>query len=194
MSLSYPHSIPTPPFSPQDDATAPVPSELKSTVALLDSLVSFYQQERMWVYRTRAALEQAFDDLPPVPGTSSAADVSNLIASSSLPSPSAEPETRVKEEEEGPDSPPASALTESNSRWLRRKKGFKLRLDGLSPNTKRILTTHVDGANHPRCEMAAQPKERILEMFEKIMESRMESCQRVNRLVRNANRAQLHTQ
>jgi len=33
---------------------------LKTTTHLLDSLVAFYQHERMWVYRTRAMLEEAF--------------------------------------------------------------------------------------------------------------------------------------
>lgn len=170
MSAQYTNSIPTPPFSPIDDS---VHSHLTSTINLLDSLVAFYQQERMWVYRTRAQLDGALHNNPQssLPSPSS--------SSSHSPLPDSDP---IKLERVT--SPPVSP-TQHSSRWVNRKKGFKLRLDGLSPKHRRTISSADDTELCP-------PKEHILDMFEKMMEARMESCQRVNRLVRNANRADLH--
>lgn len=169
-SNSFPQSsIPTPPFSPlhqlphdQDHNDNP----LKSTIDLLDSLVGFYHHERMWVYRTRAALHEASNR-----GDSDTTDTD------SLPSP----------ESDDCDKSPSALPTQSSSPWLRRKRGFKLRLDRLpqSALTSTGASSTSQGEGLPR-------RERILEMFEKMMEARMESCQRVNRLVRSANRADIH--
>ena len=49
-------ALPTPPFSPPQTLTD-APAD--TSVVLLNSLVSFYQQESLWVHRTRAALELA---------------------------------------------------------------------------------------------------------------------------------------
>jgi len=50
----------TPTYTPHttriDDG--PTDNVLSSTTHVLDSLVSFYQQERMWVYQTRAMLQE----------------------------------------------------------------------------------------------------------------------------------------
>jgi len=138
---------------------------LKSTINLLDSLVAFYQQERMWVYRTRAMLQEAF------PNPSSADPTTQSIAASS------------PRDEQAPSREPPH-----QTRWTRRKKGFKLRLDGIRP--KRVISAiPVDQVRQPEY---LHPREQLLEMFEKMMESRMESCQRINKLVREANRANLH--
>lgn len=59
----------------------------------------------------------------------------------------------------------------SSSRWSYRKNEFGLRLDGLSSKMK---------------ECGLQQKEHILELFDKMIETRMESCQRVNELLRQA--------
>jgi len=143
---------------------------LKSTINLLDSLVAFYQHERMWVYRTRAMLQEAFPN-PSVmdPSTQS------LSASSSPP---------MGDDEFFTNEPLASHQT----RWMRRKKGFKLRLDGIRP--KRVIS--VIPVDQVRQAEYLHPREQLLEMFEKMMESRMESCQRITKLVRDANRANLH--
>jgi len=133
---------------------------LKSTIHLLDSLVAFYQHERMWVYRTRAMLEEAF------PNPSVMDPTSQSIPAS--PSPSARN-----------DEVPPSHQT----RWMHRKKGFKLRLDGIRFRPKRAIP--VDQIRQPEY---LHPREQLLETFEKMMESRMESCQRINKLVRDANR------
>ncbi|KAF8812569.1 hypothetical protein BYT27DRAFT_7160160 [Phlegmacium glaucopus] len=147
-----------------------IENPLKSTINLLDSLVAFYQHERMWVYRTRAMLEEAI----PNPSIMDPATQS-LSASSSL---------SVGDYEVPTNEP----LTSHQTRWTRRKKGFKLRLDGIRP--KRVVCAiPVDQVRQPEY---LHPREQLLDMFEKMMESRMESCQRITKLVRDANRANLH--
>lgn len=140
-------------------------SPLRSTIHLLDSLVAFYQHERMWVYRTRAMLEEAFPDpsvmdptIQPVPASSSPPASNEAPTNESLPS--------------------------HQTRWTRRKKGFKLRLNGIRP--KRVISAIP--VDQVRQVEYLHPREQLLEMFEKMMESRMESCQRINKLVRDANR------
>ena len=139
---------------------------LKSTIHLLDSLVAFYQNERMWVYRTRAKLEEAFPDPSVMDPTTQS------VPGSSSP-PARKDETPINE-----------TLPSRQTRWTRRKKGFKLRLNGIRP--KRVVSAiPVDQDRKPEY---LHPREQLLEMFEKVMESRMESCQRINKLVRDANR------
>ncbi|SJL01791.1 uncharacterized protein ARMOST_05114 [Armillaria ostoyae] len=116
---------------------------LRSPLTNLDSLVSFYQQERMWIRRTRAELQDSDDDDE---------------GPSPRPSPTPSPELP------SPKSP-------HSSRWIRRKKDLKLKLAALPRRPTHSL--------------------RVLDMYESIMQSRMESCQRINRLIRNANRAHL---
>lgn len=141
---------------------------LKSTIHLLDSLVAFYQHERMWVYRTRAMLEEAFPNPSVMDPTTQSVPAS--------PSPSARND----------EVPPNEPLPSHQTRWMRRKKGFKLRLDGIKFRPKRVISAiPVDQIRQPEY---LHPREQLLEMFEKMMESRMESCQRINKLVRDANR------
>lgn len=142
---------------------------LKSTIHLLDSLVAFYQHERMWVYRTRAMLEEAFPIMDPT--------TQYNPASSSPP---------AKKDEVPINEPllPLLPLPSRQTRWTRRKKGFKLRLNGIRP--KRVISTIP--VDQVRQLEYLHPREQLLEMFEKMMESRMESCQRINKLVRDANR------
>ena len=187
MTTSYTHLIPTPPFSPQNYRMTEetVDNPLKSTINLLDSLVAFYQQERMWVYRTRATLEEAFEN-PPILSSNSSSSYqgSNNGKSSNLRS--------FNDFNESGTSSAGHGLGHEDhqqpTRWMRRKKGFKLRLDGI--RARRVISTQQDGQSTPTDQL--QPREQILEMFEKMMETRMESCQRVNKLVRDANRAALH--
>jgi len=60
---------------------------------------------------------------------------------------------------------------QQGSRWSYRKNEFGLRLDGLPSKVN---------------ECGLQQKEHILELFDKMIETRMESCQRVNELLRRA--------
>jgi len=204
MATSYPHSIPTPPFSPHNyrlpDENAENP--LKSTINLLDSLVAFYQHERMWVYRTRAMLEEAFPNPPHhqlsmEPGSSGSNGMGvgapsslgdhggHLMGSSPVTAGTRFEDSSSSSSMDGP----STSGGQPTSRWMRRKKGFKLRLDGI--RTRRVINTQAAAASGGE-EEGVQPREQLLEMFEKMMESRMESCQRVNKLVRDANRAHLH--
>jgi hypothetical protein len=79
------------------------------------------------------------------------------------------------------------AISQASTRWTKRKKGFKMRLEGLSPKAQQARQPLPLGS-----EDVAPSREQILVMFEKMMESRIESCQRINKLVRDANRAGLH--
>ena len=157
----------TPPFSPR----APDPD--KSTTHLLDSLVSFYRQEMMWVYRTRASLELV--ELAG-PSTGSKAD----SPSTTEPSPAIATDvdaTPVKLE-------PFTMPPTPSTRWVRRKQNFKLRLDTL-PQLERSRPPSQE-------DRVSTSGVRVLELFESMIAARMESCERVNRLVRKANRANLY--
>ncbi len=185
--MSHVHSIPTPPFSPNDQQLPSPDAEypLKSTMNLLDSLVAFYQHERMWVYRTRAVLEEAFEHPPAINSSNPDADtpIENSFPSppdSSSSSPSSSTTASSGEHKSSRAGQPAT-------RWMRRKTGFKLKLEGISK--PRRLSSKLLGKN----KHDQEAKERILQLFEKMMEDRMESCQRVTKLVRNAHRPYLNS-
>lgn len=191
-AINYPHSIPTPPFSPNNQQLPPHDADnpLKSTINLLDSLVAFYQHERMWVYRTRAVLEEAFADLPAITPSAPKPDTpednplpSPPDSSSSSPASSSSPDVPDKDSTDDAACPRPAQLP---SRWMRRKRGFKLKLEGISKPKRSHKPL-------PRDQRDQDAKEHILQLFEKMMEDRMESCQRVNKLVRNASRAYLNS-
>ena len=147
---------------------------LKETVNLLDNLITYYQQETMWVYRTRATLENAFDDGP-------------LSDSSTSGSESPEEEDDGEPSLDQSDGRPSP----TGSRWIRRKRGFKMRLD-FSPKARSTPRSSYPLPSVQPLREQPPPREHLLMMFEKMMETRMESCVRVNKLVRNANRAHLY--
>ncbi|EIW82313.1 hypothetical protein CONPUDRAFT_136829 [Coniophora puteana RWD-64-598 SS2] len=165
--------LPTSPSSPARNAF----EHSDSAVALLQSLVAFYHQERMWVYRTRAHLELALDVMP------SPSARQNIYSPSSASSPSQTPSsttsasissstmsTPIKEE---PTSPTPI------SKWMRRKESFGLRLEGIRP----VMSGGVSKkrASRPRTGVY------LLEQFESMMKTRMESCERISNMVRDAN-------
>lgn len=175
------HALPTPPFSPPQTLTdAPV----DTSVVLLNSLVSFYQQESLWVHRTRAALELALTakgrDSITAAATAKALSSSDSSASltddSDVQSIKAEPTTP----------PPSVGKMHPKSRWMQRKQSFKLRLEGIGPQSLHRRNRRM------RRDATAEAGTRLLELFGQLMEARMESCHRVNRLVREANRADLY--
>ncbi|KAI0322519.1 hypothetical protein OF83DRAFT_1161202 [Amylostereum chailletii] len=162
--------LPTPPFSPPqtlDDEPRP-----NTSVVLLNSLVSFYQQESLWVHRTRAALELAL--------TSQGRD--SITAAAEAKAIAGSP---VKHEP--PSSP--SPLNKRNTRWMQRKKSFNmnLKLDPIAPSVLARRRRRRGAAPAPEAGT------RLLELFGQLMESRMESCNRVSRLVQEANRADLYS-
>jgi len=137
---------------------------LLSTVDLLDSLVAFYQHEQMWVYRTSASLQQAFR-----PPTNEPFDLTQQAYPNKL-------SVASRKYDDG------SSSNTQPTPWMRRKQEFNLRLEGI--RLKRTVDTQLDTRNL----QIEQPREQILGMFEKMMEARMESCQRVRRLVQDASR------
>ena len=156
-------------------------TSLLSAVSLLDSLVSFYQNERMWVYRTRAKLQDAFTPQIITKQPDQLQQPYGPESSNGFP-------MDPTETQHYPDYDVASSLSpRGQTRWMRRKKGFKLRLEGI--RARRIVNTQSSSQGQ---QDELQPREQMLEMFEKMMEARMDSCQRVNKLVRDANRANLH--
>ncbi|EAU84895.2 hypothetical protein CC1G_00414 [Coprinopsis cinerea okayama7 len=191
MALAFP---PTPPLSPQHNPIqredTPCEDPLKDTMSLLDSLIAYYQQERMWVYRTRASLENAFPEKP-------TSDSGLAMAEPCSPPPDRVVGLAKVEDDHDQEKVPerrlsARSATSSPSRWSKRKKGFKMRLE-LTPQPKRSLSVSSASSNGSSGELGdLPPRERLLAMFEKMMETRMESCERVNKLIRNANRAHLH--
>lgn len=178
-------ALPTPPFSPPQTLTD-APAD--TSVVLLNSLVSFYQQESLWVHRTRAALELALtakgrDSITAaatakaLSSSSSSTDSSgSLTEDSDMQSIKAEPTTP----------PPSLGKVHPKSRWLQRKQSFKLRLEGIGPHSLHRRNRRM------RRDASSEAGTRLLELFGQLMEARMESCHRVNRLVREANRVDLY--
>ena len=178
-------ALPTPPFSPPQTLTD-APAD--TSVVLLNSLVSFYQQESLWVHRTRAALELALTangrdsitaaaNAKALSSSSSSTDsLGSLTEDSDMQSIKAEPTTP----------PPSQGKVHPKSRWLQRKQSFKLRLEGIGPHSLHRRQRRV------RRDASSEAGTRLLELFGQLMEARMESCHRVNRLVREANRVDLY--
>ncbi|KAI0068771.1 hypothetical protein BV25DRAFT_1817680 [Artomyces pyxidatus] len=195
-SFAYPSSplpgqtthLPTPPFSPPQTLTD-VPPE--ASAVLINSLVSFYQQESLWVHRTRAALELALTTVPRQGSLQGAPSSSATFASSSSDTPSMTDESdyqSVKPEPTTP--PPLEGRHTRGSRWQQRKKSFKLKLEGMPPHA---LQHRRRQRRTPGVASAPETGTRLLELFGELMEARMESCHRVSRLVKEANRADLYT-
>jgi len=191
------HSLPTPPHSP----TAFEPAH--GAVVLLDSLTAFYQQERYWIHHTRAALEVAIakgsDARAIAFAVGSPAQSSSSTSGASSPesanSPSAASTSSFADEgsplvpsltavvKTEPDMHVPPATLKRATRWNHRKNIMNLKLNGIAPHTRRH--------RRPHRAPPSEPGARLLEMFSELVDARMESCQRVSRLVRDANRADL---
>ncbi|KAG2156183.1 hypothetical protein DEU56DRAFT_765938 [Suillus clintonianus] len=172
--------LPTPPSSPPRVGLHPV----ESTITLLENLVAFYHQERMWVYRTRAQLEMSLQERD---ATAAAAATDD-------------------EEEMEKEEPDSAEETSEPSKWSKRKKAFGLKLEGIAttrgmprggivkqrvplpmlPAFAHSNQTHLSGGQPVLGASGREPGVEILEMFERMMQARMESCERVTRMVRNA--------
>ncbi|KAI0796620.1 hypothetical protein C8Q75DRAFT_202428 [Abortiporus biennis] len=168
-------ALPTPPRSPATYEQQP------SAVNLLDSLQTFYQQERYWVHNTRASLELALAkgiDAPPL--AAAAASPSSSVTSSpdsgSINSGVSDP-VSIKTEPTTP--PPMDPIAARQSLYMRRKAGMKLKLDSLAPLHRR---------RRPLRASPSEPSARLLEMFSELVDARMESCERISRLVRDTNK------
>ncbi|KAI0347531.1 hypothetical protein BDW22DRAFT_1322447 [Trametopsis cervina] len=189
-------ALPTPPHSPTHGAVVP-----KAAVAssVLDSLCSFYQQERYWVHHTRASLEMALAkgiDGPALlcAAPSSADGVPSPASSTSTlcdspPPPSHAVTVTVKPDPEDAENP-AAFLDESRaaraSRWLRRKNKMRLRLEGINSHPHRHPKNGGAARSRPLRAPPSEPGARLLEMFSELVDARMESCQRISRMVQES--------
>ncbi|THH12540.1 hypothetical protein EW146_g7595 [Bondarzewia mesenterica] len=181
-TMSEPHLLPTPPTSPPPDPAA------NSSVVLLNSLVQFYQSESLWVHRTRAALELALSTRGREAITAAA-----VMQNAQIPSAPSPPMTDVEDsvKMEPPSSPALIGKTHPLSRWMQRKKSFKLKLEGM-PNSLAVARRRR-ARRSADVPTAPETGTRLLELFGQLMEARMESCHRVNQLVQEANRPDLYT-
>lgn len=165
-------SLPTPPSTPP-----PSSRPIDSAISLVDSLLAFYHQERMWVYRTRASLELVLEAAP------SGASDTTLIATSESTATVEKKEDSLNIVVHPRDNIGMEAIYPTNSPttlWMRRKKSFKLKLEGISMRGRKRQTITGQEAPHT-------PGVQMLELFENMMEARMESCERVSRMLREAN-------
>ena len=69
---------------------------------------------------------------------------------------------------------------------MQRKQSFKLKLEGIGPHNLHRRQRRMQR------DASSETGTRLLELFGQLMEARMESCHRVNRLVREANRVDLY--
>ncbi|KAH9846986.1 hypothetical protein C2E23DRAFT_850733 [Lenzites betulinus] len=181
-SPSPDNGLPTPPQSPTCRQLA------HPAAVLLDSLEHFYQQERYWAHHTRAALELALTkgvDAPPpldAPSPSSSTQSALSPASSTSSDATAVDDSPIVKMETDATLPPSPSRA-SATRWMRRKNMMRLKLDGVALHQRKRRPTRA-----PPTEPAA----RILEMFSELMDARMESCQRVQRLVHSTHHEDLY--
>lgn len=173
----------------------------KHTATLIGSLTSFYQQEQYWIHSTRAALELAItkgiDSAEAQSCSASSGQISPALSDASCSSVrvKAEPEAESAVGLASPASSTSSALAsptlataamsaadqQQASRWLRRKNRMRLHLSGISTN-------NPNRRRRPARAPPSEPAARLLEMFAELVDARMESCVRMERLVRESGR------
>ncbi|KAJ3558212.1 hypothetical protein NM688_g1056 [Phlebia brevispora] len=162
------------------------------TTSVVKALVAFYQEEQYWVHRTRTALKAAVAssfDTPDIflasPPSDTSPDITHPSTPLSVPS---RPPTSLSvsfrhDSVDDVSNTPMSLDVELTmdgdtaahaSSWVRRQNRMRLKMDGVTPKHK-----HRKPARAP----PVQPSIRMLEMFSDLMDARMESCQRVSRLV-----------
>lgn len=127
--------LPTPPSSPPTIGMHPV----ESTISHLESLVAFYHQERMWVYRTRAQLEMGLLHRAPDSPFDSSFPVDAELDD--------DPDSPSQLQTQSASSTDPGKMAENPSpptKWLKRKKAFNLRLEGIS-STRGMLPTVARG-------------------------------------------------
>ena len=165
--------LPTPPQSPSVRQLSIEP--ISNSLTLLNNLTAFYQQERYWTHHTRAALESALAST--VKGTITLSTDADDVDSDS-PSPrstaasfsDASDYASVKAE---PLTPKMKSMDLQQRRKNRKKNNLRLKLGGITP---------------PILRQQGRPSQRILEMFAELVESRMESCERVTNMVKRYHR------
>ena len=173
--------LPTPPQSPSARQLSIEP--INNSLALLNNLTAFYQQERYWTHHTRAALESAIastvkgtitlstdaDDVDSTLSSSPQSTSSTLSSAAGFSDDSDYPSIKAE-----PLSPKMKTMDLQQRRRNRKKNNLRLKLGGIAPP---ILK-----------QQGSRPSQRILEMFAELVESRMESCERVTNMVKRYHR------
>jgi hypothetical protein len=184
-------ALPTPPHSPTQGVIVP-----KATVAasVLDNLYSFYQQEQYWVHHTRASLELALakgidGDAILCPPEESVSAPSPASSTSTLCDSPLQNAVHVKPDPDAENThllliSPSGEQTH-NSRWLRRKNRMRLRIDGINSHPHRNTGSKAK-KSRPHKAPPSEPGARLLEMFSELVDARMESCQRISRMVQDS--------
>ncbi|KAJ3802021.1 hypothetical protein GGU11DRAFT_766992 [Lentinula aff. detonsa] len=176
-----------------DEDTRSPPLEgpsLGSSLGTLTTLFEFYQFERRWIHQQRSSLQ---DDpgLDPVCRESyEPSDVDENSASSSSSSPSSGEPSKIALKAEPKETcisdPPKSRASNTLrfSRWpwsSRMRDPFELKPVGHRTGfSTGVSSSLVISETESPSDMA------ILDSFENMMEARLESCQRIDRLVRRA--------
>lgn len=168
---------------------------------MLDSLVLYYQQQQMWACAARAAVRDVLedeeqdqqDDDDEQPSSSSPSYPSSPVESS--PEVESVSPVPVKEESASPvmmERPPLARRRSSTSSdaALRKKMALRARMEGRSlPHRPRSPKQDIVRRVRKLREMRflwAQPRVDMLELYRTLAETRMNSCRRLERLVRHA--------
>ena len=176
-----PAHLPTPPQSPTSTQLSIEP--INSSLTLLNNLTAFYQQERYWTHHTRAALESALASTykDTITLSADADDLANNSSSSPRSTPLTLSSTAGFSDESDyslvkaePLTPKMKTMDLQQRRRTRKKTNLRLKLGGITPP---ILK-----------QQNSRPSQRILEMFAELVESRMESCERVTNMVKRYHR------
>ncbi|THV08411.1 hypothetical protein K435DRAFT_10224 [Dendrothele bispora CBS 962.96] len=203
---NFSHPMPPPPDAPHPfSLTAPDIPRLQSSLSTLQSLVDFYENERTWIYRQRVSV----DDPPVLPV------ISPDIYTDEDPYSSQEMEIKAEPVEiplTGTSRTHSIHFKPSETRWRRRKPDLKLKLHKLPPlqriqngavrrNADPQSSSSEEGlSSYTEClpgietlVRAANEDAHLLDIFEEMLEARLQSCQRIDRLVRDARQKSVST-
>ncbi|KAL1747669.1 hypothetical protein HDZ31DRAFT_80243 [Schizophyllum fasciatum] len=172
---------------------------------MLDSLVLYYQQQQMWACAARAAVHDVIEEQEEVelmeedePATTSSSSLQSSPADS--PEMATLSPIPVKEEEQtrtiAHEEPPRSRRRSSSASdsVLQKKKALRARMEGRSlphrpKSPKQDIVRRVKQLREMKY-LWAQPRVDMLELYRTLTETRMNSCRRLERLVRHANRSE----
>ena len=149
------------PSSPSSQPTTPSPSSTTSQPS---------NQERYWTHHTHTTLESALASTHKDTITLSA-DVDDVGSNSSS-------------------TPRSTPLTLSSTAGFSDESDYSLvKAEPLAPKMKTNLRLKLGGITPPILkQQSSRPSQRILEMFAELVESRMESCERVTNMVKRYHR------
>ncbi|KIJ70085.1 hypothetical protein HYDPIDRAFT_164242 [Hydnomerulius pinastri MD-312] len=148
---------------------------VESTISLLESLVAFYHQERMWVYRTRAQLEMGLmQRIESHPGSTEESPEDIQGDGSPTHSHSSPPGQKSSPTSDG-GNPADNSSPSPPTKWLKRKKAFGLKLEGISTSRGMLPPVarggiskhphpphpHSHGGHHPHAQHRARQRSNL---------------------------------